>query len=764
MKKYVLLILSFISPLAIFAQQVIAIPYSVNGERLNLPSNSLVPVSVKHPTAPPLKNTLIETDSLISGVVNIYTPVLAIDNACFASVTVGNSTGFNNNDKVLIIQMQGAEIDTTNTSQYGKITAFNNAGNYEFARIRSVNTNTIFLNSPLLRSYSIPGKVQLVRVPEYRNVVVRDTLSGKPWNDTVGGIIVISVSNTLTLRAPIVASRIGFRGAEAHPTDDFPKFQIEDYVGTESLPGYRAAKGEGIAGYGVFPFINGRGAPANGGGGGNNHNGGGGGGANLGSGGKGGLGWYNYRGNIALSQGEGGYQLTNTNNQIFLGGGGGAGHTNQSVSGKGGSGGGLIIIETSEIVSEDQSIQSDGYQGGDALEDSGGGGGSGGTVLLSAETFSGMLSINCRGGRGGNNTYIGGQIAPGGGGGGGGVYFSLSAKPSGTNINISEGVAGIIVANKQTLEASAGKKGDVFFNLKIPENNTVNTLINAGEDKTICLGDSVQLGVEPESGSIYSWQPSIGLSDASIANPIAYPKQTTTYILTVNNSTRCIDSVLVTVKEPNDSKFTLTPSNIPIFPGEQFQASLNIPKGVQSWRVQISYSDPVVKFDSIVQTTNGIMALISESNGKLTISGTGSNGNVVMSFNTFLPHNFDSTFTMDLANDSTPKQPCESITTRGSILELSLLCAPKLRIVNFSGKNYFLTNKGNGINFGIGLLGNVRLELYDYTGSLMEVLLNERLNVGEYSIDLDLPTGVYFCRLSAGMFNDVQKIMVVQNH
>lgn len=77
---------------------------------------------------------------------------------------------------------------------------------------------------------------------------------------------------------------------------------------------------------------------------------------------------------------------------------------------------------------------------------------------------------------------------------------------------------------------------------------TVNPLpvVNAGQDTTICIGDAVQLNAT--GGPSWSWSPSSGLSDTAIANPVANPVITTTYILTVDDGT-CVnsDTVIVTV-------------------------------------------------------------------------------------------------------------------------------------------------------------------------------------------------------------------------
>jgi hypothetical protein len=73
---------------------------------------------------------------------------------------------------------------------------------------------------------------------------------------------------------------------------------------------------------------------------------------------------------------------------------------------------------------------------------------------------------------------------------------------------------------------------------------------NAGNNATIgCTQNVVQIGSAPIAGHIYNWSPTIGLSNPSIANPIANPSVTTTYTLTETdaNGNQLIDQVTVTV-------------------------------------------------------------------------------------------------------------------------------------------------------------------------------------------------------------------------
>jgi hypothetical protein len=69
---------------------------------------------------------------------------------------------------------------------------------------------------------------------------------------------------------------------------------------------------------------------------------------------------------------------------------------------------------------------------------------------------------------------------------------------------------------------------------------------NAGSDVSICSGSSTNLNAA--GGTSYAWSPSTGLSATNIANPIASPTTTTTYVVTVTSGTcTATDNVLVTV-------------------------------------------------------------------------------------------------------------------------------------------------------------------------------------------------------------------------
>ena len=65
-------------------------------------------------------------------------------------------------------------------------------------------------------------------------------------------------------------------------------------------------------------------------------------------------------------------------------------------------------------------------------------------------------------------------------------------------------------------------------------------------DTTICAGESVQL-YAPDNGFSYLWTPDVGLTNASIFNPVATPDVTTTYHVAVSNSCDLIREFEVTI-------------------------------------------------------------------------------------------------------------------------------------------------------------------------------------------------------------------------
>ena len=232
-------------------------------------------------------------------VLNGYAPLRANVAAGAINFQVDNPAGLDSaqfgvlaaGDLLMIIQMQGAAINGTNTVNFGAVTALNGAGNYELVTVAAITyaggggRATIDINTTnctgLRNAYTTAGRTQVVRVPQLANLTVNAGASvGAPaWNGSIGGVIALQVQSALTLNGNLIANAVGFRGGAVEQNSSFNSTTFRDVDDTLG-----AEKGEGIAGfaadYDAFGGRYGRGAAANGGGGGNAHNAGGGGGAN----------------------------------------------------------------------------------------------------------------------------------------------------------------------------------------------------------------------------------------------------------------------------------------------------------------------------------------------------------------------------------------------------------------------------------------------------------------------------------------------------
>ncbi|MEM6264203.1 MAG: T9SS type A sorting domain-containing protein [Bacteroidota bacterium] len=418
----------------------------------------------------------------ISGTINTYAQVTAI-NYGTSELTLNSSVGFALGDLVLLIQMQGATIQTGNTSTFGEVTSYNGVGQYELSTICEINGNTLRMENTFSNTvYNVGSGLQLIRVPVYNTGAdVTATLTGTAWNGTTGGVLALAVNGVLEINAPIEMDGKGFRGGgyEDHGNCFFLNNYDDYYYSQAANNGGK--KGEGIAAY-IANRDYGRGKQANGGGGGNNHNAGGGGGSNATRGGSGGhqlrAGFGQCAGDKA---GQGGWNL-NTTNRLFMGGGGGAGQGNNGGGEGGANGGGIILIIADEIDNNSGDIISaNGNNGIQANFDGAGGGGGGGSIHLEVTTFTNNLTVQARGGNGGNvdNQNTANCMGPGGGGSGGviksstilpvNVTTNVSGGPSGNSLNVGSGcLAGAGGAQNST----GGNAGPVAVITTIPQSTT----------------------------------------------------------------------------------------------------------------------------------------------------------------------------------------------------------------------------------------------------------------------------------------------------
>ncbi len=392
-------------------------------------------------------------------------------------------------DLLMIIKMQGASMNISNTAGYGSITSYNGVGDYELVEVGSFAGNTLSLANGciLANNYNVSAteRVQVVRIPRLTTLNINGgaSLVSRPWGQVAntGGVVALETNNVVTINGSVSVNGQGFRGGTA--ISAFANPAVTNFVGNVSSLG--GEKGEGIAGRQTdYDLLNGRysrGAPANGGGGGNSNNSGGGGGSNSGllagytgfgvpdnfvpawttcwnleapgfaassspGGGRGGysksLNDFNAltdapanalwggdsRNNIG---GLGGKPLNyGANNKLFLGGGGGAGHGDNGTNQDGARGGGIIFITSDANISGTGVITASGDNALPTLpthiDGPGGGGGGGAIVVLSGNLISG-INILASGGVGGNHLSVVNEAeGPGGGGGGGYILTTLT--------------------------------------------------------------------------------------------------------------------------------------------------------------------------------------------------------------------------------------------------------------------------------------------------------------------------------------------------
>ncbi|HLP11052.1 MAG TPA: gliding motility-associated C-terminal domain-containing protein [Flavobacteriales bacterium] len=453
----------------------------------------------------------------ISGVVNTYHAVTNIDIAN-ATVVLDNVTGLTQGDTVFFIQVKGAEIDLTNTNNYGKVIDYKGTGLYEYNVICSISANTVIFERQFYNTYNPSGIFQVIGFTRYGDVSITGLVTCPSWDSAKGGIVIISASGTIDMQADIDVSAKGFRGGQ-HIDSPFNcnftnNFDDYEYV---AATGVGAKKGEGIAMHTAND--GGRGPLGNGGGGGNDHNSGGGGGSNIKDGGKGGD---NDDPNLAnchgYNPGEGGRNLDEGPKPLFFGGGGGAGHSNSVNNSSGGNGGGIVILIANKIEGNGHTIYANGADGIDAFGDGGGGGGGAGTVFFYTSNVASTVNVNANGGWGGDANGFSAPrcFGPGGGGSGGHVTTSESFFPSNVNTILNGGSNGVVTNSTAAclgsdLNAQDGQNGSTTNNYTINLSDKCNLACLTNPQPVLyasynfCTNDTALVDGGAYAGATYDW-------------------------------------------------------------------------------------------------------------------------------------------------------------------------------------------------------------------------------------------------------------------
>jgi gliding motility-associated-like protein len=212
-----------------------------------------------------------------------------------------------------------------------------------------------------------------------------------------------------------------------------------------------------------------------------------------------------------VNGGLGGHPLAYDATRLFMGGGGGAGDQDSGQGGAGGAGGGIVFVTCYGNISGSGSLESDGAVGGNTNpnnqavspfpgtgnkkgNDGAGGGGAGGSIYVkNLNAIPATISLNARGGAGGNVVLtVGvGAVAEGSGPGGAGAGGSISLTSGAAGQNVAGGNSGTSNSAHMTeftpngaTNGAPGISGSATTLFNITPNN-----------QTICAGTSVVLTV-----------------------------------------------------------------------------------------------------------------------------------------------------------------------------------------------------------------------------------------------------------------------------
>ncbi|GAB1429388.1 hypothetical protein MASR2M18_02200 [Ignavibacteria bacterium] len=101
--------------------------------------------------------------------------------------------------------------------------------------------------------------------------------------------------------------------------------------------------------------------------------------------------------------------------------------------------------------------------------------------------------------------------------------------------------------------------------------------VSAGGDVLICPDSSIRLrAVTTDSIISYQWSPATGLSSVNTPSPIANPRVTTDYIVTVTDVNKCVnsDTVRIVVVNPNDITLKQIPDTLFACPGDSLTTQI----------------------------------------------------------------------------------------------------------------------------------------------------------------------------------------------
>ena len=314
---------------------------------------------------------------------------------------------------------------------------------------------------------------------------------------------------------------------------------------------------------------------------------------------------------------------------------------------------------------------------------------------------------------------------------------------------------------------------------------------DAGQDRYICAGDSVFIGAEGEGRDdlIYTWSPAEGLSDPTIPDPIAQPKEKTDYILDLTDQrTGCSASDTVTV-------FLNKVQQVQAWIDREFQAYTDVPivipvevdrippgSGIDLIRLRLRFDPEIMRIDPhsieglldgrllegwrpfVEEVSPGSLQLRLEAPAGRELSGSGE----LLGFEArlYLASREGTELEFSLESDTS----CLDFVESPGYAALDTICGLSFRLIEFGSARYsplrVLPNPSGSlvhIEFGLGLDGETGLRVFDVSGKAVAMLLEEYLSAGVYRLEWDASlygSGVYWLSLWRGESTEVRKVVL----
>ncbi len=313
--------------------------------------------------------------------------------------------------------------------------------------------------------------------------------------------------------------------------------------------------------------------------------------------------------------------------------------------------------------------------------------------------------------------------------------------------------------------------------------------VAVSQDTTVCFGDPLTL--QATGGVRWLWEPANGLSCTDCPNPVCEPTQTTTYQLTAWSADGCerVDSVVVGVQqEPEVIRLrvgreyrALTGSNlvIPIELVGQLAES-----DVRDIDLQLRYNPSVMLVEKgslqkhvagtmldgwnleIVRSLPGELQARIAAPANTTLSGSGDllrfEGRLYLS----------SVYGTELQVELRTESNCYGFSIDPGYAQVDSICGLNFRLIDLSTNKYVAptawpnpAHERVTLEFGIGLPGHVRFQVFDEEGRSVGVLVDEDLEAGVYNVEWDvrrLPASTYWYRIKSGDWTKTGRVLVLK--